>query len=107
MFLHADSEDSDQTGWMLRLTCVFTGRTDHFVGFVMRWLICCWRTGFPEISYDGVLFLSFIFQSILSLICCCRYFHLHSVEQIRRVFEDNLGIIFVISSKNICCGYSF
>ena len=28
------------------------------------------------------------------------------VEQIRRVFEDNLGIIFVISPLNICCGYS-
>ena len=29
MFLHADSEDSDQTG-----------RTGHFVGFVVLWLIC-------------------------------------------------------------------
>ena len=36
MFLHADSEDSDQTGRMPRLTRVFTGRTCHFVGFVMR-----------------------------------------------------------------------
>ena len=35
-FLHADSEDSDQTGWMPRLTWVFAGRTCHFVGFVMR-----------------------------------------------------------------------
>ena len=26
-FLHADSEDSDQTGWMPRLIWVFTGRT--------------------------------------------------------------------------------
>ena len=26
-FLHADSEDSDQTGRMPRLTCVFAGRT--------------------------------------------------------------------------------
>ena len=34
-FLHADSEDSDQTGWM---TCVFPGCTCHFVGFVMRQL---------------------------------------------------------------------
>ena len=36
-FLHADSEDSDQTGLVL----VFTGRTRHFVGFVMRRLIWC------------------------------------------------------------------
>ena len=37
-FLHADSEDSDQTGRMPRLNSVFAGRTYHFVGFVMRWL---------------------------------------------------------------------
>ena len=38
-FLHVDSEDSDQTGWMPRLIRVFNGRTCHFVGFVMRRLI--------------------------------------------------------------------
>ena len=31
-FLHADSEDSDQTGRMPRLIWVFAGRTDNFVG---------------------------------------------------------------------------
>ena len=40
MILHADSEDSDQTGRMTRLTWVFAGRTDYFVGFVMHRLIC-------------------------------------------------------------------
>ena len=35
----AYSEDSDQTGRMPRLICVFAGRTCHFVGFVMRPLI--------------------------------------------------------------------
>ena len=38
-YLHADSEDSDQTGRMPRLMWVFAGRTCHFVGFVMRRLI--------------------------------------------------------------------
>ena len=38
-FLHADSEDSDQTGRMPRLIWVFAGRTGHFVGIVMHWLI--------------------------------------------------------------------
>ena len=33
-FLHADSEDSDQTGRMPRL--VFAGPTCHFVGFIVR-----------------------------------------------------------------------
>ena len=35
-FLHADSEDSDQTGQMPRLIWVFAGSTFHFVG-----LSCC------------------------------------------------------------------
>ena len=38
-FLHADSEDSDQTGRMPRLNWVFAGCTCRFVGFVMRRLI--------------------------------------------------------------------
>ena len=40
-FLHADSEDSDQTGRMPRLIWVFAGRTCRFVGFVMRQLKSC------------------------------------------------------------------
>ena len=39
MFLHADSEDFDQTGQMLRPVWVFAGRKGHFVGFVMSRLI--------------------------------------------------------------------
>ena len=38
-FLHADSEDSDQTERMPRLIWVFAGITCHFVGFVMKQLI--------------------------------------------------------------------
>ena len=42
MFLHADSEDSDQTGrmsrliWVPSLIRVFAGRRGHFVGLVVR-----------------------------------------------------------------------
>ena len=43
-FLHADSEDPDQTGPMPRLIWVFAGHTCHFVGFVMRWLLWFWCT---------------------------------------------------------------
>ena len=39
MFLQVDSEDSDQTGWMRRLICVFAGRNGHYAGFIMRWLM--------------------------------------------------------------------
>ena len=35
----AHSKDSEQTGQMPRLICVFAGRTCHIVGFVMRRLI--------------------------------------------------------------------
>ena len=38
MFLHADCEDSDQTG-RTTLIRVFAGRKGHFVGFVMWQLI--------------------------------------------------------------------
>ena len=38
MLLRADTEGSDQTGWMPRLIRVFAGHTGHFVGFVMRQL---------------------------------------------------------------------
>ena len=43
IFLHMDSEDSDQTGQMPRLIRVFAGRTSHFVGFIMRQLKCKWE----------------------------------------------------------------
>ena len=50
-FLHADSEDSDQTGRTPRLIWVFAGRTDHFVGFVTRRLISVstylWLLNYP------------------------------------------------------------
>ena len=58
-FLHANSEDSDQTGWMPRLIWVFAGRKCHFVGFVIRWLMyrfqSCWMqrlSGWHSLSKD-------------------------------------------------------
>ena len=42
-FLHADSEDSDQSGLMARMIWVFAGHTCHFVGFVMRQLRWKWQ----------------------------------------------------------------
>ena len=35
----AHSKDSEQTGWIPRLIWVFAGRTCHFVGYFVRWLI--------------------------------------------------------------------
>ena len=39
VFLHVDSDDSDQIGRMSMLIWVFTGCTGHFVGFAMQQLI--------------------------------------------------------------------
>ena len=56
-FLHADSEDYDQSGGMSRLTWVFAGRTCHFVGFVMVGLKYFWTK--QSISYEVKTFLNF------------------------------------------------
>ena len=62
MFLHGDSEDSDQTGRMPRLIRVFAGRTCHIVGFVVTrltlqtvfiLLIIICITTFSKIVYPG------------------------------------------------------
>ena len=59
-FLHADSEDSDQTGRTSRLICVFAGRIGHFVGFVMWWLICALQNQFVssvvKVKYPCIVF---------------------------------------------------
>ena len=55
-FLHADSEDSDQTGLMPRLLWIFAGRTCHFVGFVMRWLI--WILSYFHRKYNWIFDLN-------------------------------------------------
>ena len=52
IFLHADSEDSDQTGQMPRLIWVLTGRTGHFVGYFMLWLIfIIWCRSMSTVSF--------------------------------------------------------
>ena len=48
MFLHPDSEDSDQTGRTPRLIWVFAGRTYHFVGCLMRRLILNFHRYFTD-----------------------------------------------------------
>ena len=50
-FLHADSEDSDQTGLMPRLIWVVSGRTCHFVSFVMHWLNFIFIENYGYICY--------------------------------------------------------
>ena len=53
-FLHANREDSDQTGRMPRLIGVIAGLTCHFVGFVTRRL----SHGLFQVSglFNGILF---------------------------------------------------
>ena len=64
----AHSEDSDQTGRMPRLIWVFAGRTNHFVGFVMRRLIyyfasrfCCNDINRNRLKEPGKICLKYLF----------------------------------------------
>ena len=69
-FLHADSEDSDQTGRMPRLIWVFAGRTCHFVGFVMMRLNCCLgRTKTSDFRGKLMKFLFFFTHTSRPPIC--------------------------------------
>ena len=60
-FLHADSEDTDQTwqtGQMPRLIWVFAGCTCHFVGFVMMLLIYWNKPPPPPPPPESLQFIS-------------------------------------------------
>ena len=76
-FLHADSEDSDQTGRMPRLVWVFGGRIGHFVGFVMRRLI--WA-GAKKKSMLGIRSVCSKFS--LCAFCVAKYQHLFQADSI-------------------------
>ena len=60
---HADSEDSDQTGWMPRLLRVFAWRTCHLVGFDMRRLISFYASLFV---FVGMCVFCFVFACVLT-----------------------------------------
>ena len=61
-FLHADSEDADQSGRMPRLIWVFARRTWHFVGFVIRWLK--WSPGSAKIQDRSLTTLSKVEKNV-------------------------------------------
>ena len=67
-FLHADSEDSDQTGRMPRLICVFAGRTCHFVCYVMRRLKYIITFFFTSLAFSKLR----IFSYSMVLQACCK-----------------------------------
>ena len=94
-FLHAESEDSDQTGRMPRLIWVFAGRTCHFVGFVVsrfryiwsysilcitniRYCISWTPRSFPWklATFPSILALARYFSSLLITLLRC--FQLHA-----------------------------
>ena len=94
-FLHADSEDSDQTGRMPRLIWVFAGRTCHFVGFVMR------RLNYPLVILKypvwsgSTLFaiLSAFFDALLYIKPPCSNF---------RVITENFSGVWIFLSFTVC-----
>ena len=58
IYLQADSEDSNQTGWMPRLIWVFAGRTNHFVSYFTMRLI--WPFVLASSSVFDIYHLSFV-----------------------------------------------
>ena len=115
-FLHADSEDSDQTGWMPRLTWVFAGRTCYFVSFVMRRLICISLF----LNHILVILKSPNFQIFKATYFLWIFFH-RELDMAKTSCRWNKKSLTVCSSgylmiferwvssvlhKNICCGYS-
>ena len=84
-FLHADSKNSYQIARMPRLIWVFTGRTCHFVGFIMLQLI--WNNSKHTVlrspfTWDG---LSISYQDNLpgySLFSCFPFRHSSSLHDL-------------------------
>ena len=75
-FLHADSEDSDQTGWMPRLIWVFAGHTITLL----------------VLSCRGSYFLIFARLWVYVGVCLCRCF-----------FHDRSKQIFYLNNNTIWC----
>ena len=105
---------------MPRLVWVFAGRTAILLGFVMSRLYaglgCIIGRNWAYLSSVSALLHAYtkiiIFLSHLLHLCVIEESNFLSISvlfcssvniHIRRVFDDNLGIIFVISP---CCGYS-
>ena len=69
MLLHANSEDSDQTGWTPRLIWVFARRTVHSVDFVVQWpkyifvQEVSWLIGIDLLTKDTCIFVMCIYMS--------------------------------------------
>ena len=77
------SEDSDQTGWMPRLTGVFAGCTGHFVGFVMLQQI---------VSYEEKFAKSFLLRRLKIL-----YDNCHHTLVITS--QDSSNLVFMTASQ--------
>ena len=91
-FLHADSEDSDQTGRMSRLIWVFAGRTCHFVGFVMRRLI------YAFVSF----FIVFFFFVLFCLVFASRIQQVEQGKNKLKKLSDFVVHCFGHTRRNTC-----
>ena len=91
--LHVDYEDSDQTGWMPRLICIFAGRTCHFVGFAMRRLISSSlhqkqiETRYQQMKSDITLWCTCISQDIILQILMASNQKSHYIQKCIRIFN--------------------
>ena len=71
IFLHADGEDSDQTGRMPRLIWCLRWAHTHFVGFVMLWLIF---SSFKNVQVFVIIYMSHLMRKETLEVCCLKSF---------------------------------
>ena len=97
---YADSQDPDQTGWMLRLIWVFTGHTGHFAGFVVLQFNCEMR----RMLLSDQTFCN-MYASLLSYHRHCLPFCLSLSFCLALTFC--LFLIFFCSSLSFCLSLTF
>ena len=94
-FLHAGSEDSDQTGRMPRMSRVFAGRTCHFVGFVIMWQLQIFYPPPPPPPPQVTTDRSKAVVPVLFLFCVALWFILQHASCFK-VFPSSLSSCFVL-----------
>ena len=94
------SEDSDQTGRMPRLIWIFAGRTCHFVGFVVRWLINVIHSHLYKSIFTG--FTDWHWNRFISTTCVTPIPHITHARKERKLFawEHLTQAIFFLYHRN-------
>ena len=102
-FLHADSEDSDQTGRMPRLIWVFAGRTR-----ILLVLSCCGSHGFfvaPYVNINRPYVSNTCYKCSCLLFSVCSWLEWTSYTSLWLFWEENAGQFYIFFNEPL--GYVF